>query len=44
MATQTNPFAFDAEKLKELFNIAKLPGVDADAMLAAQHKNVDALI
>ena len=44
MATQTNPFAFDAEKLKELFNIAKLPGVDADAMLAAQQKNVDALI
>ena len=44
MATQTNPFAFDAEKLKELFNIAKLPGVDADAMLAAQQKNVEALI
>jgi len=43
MATQTNPFAFDAEKLKELFNIAKLPGVDADAMLAAQQKNVEAL-
>jgi len=48
MATQNFPFAFpmtfDADKLKELFGAAKLPGVDADAMLAAQQKNVEALI
>ena len=44
MVTQNNPFAFDAEKLKELFSAAKLPGVDADAMMAAQQKNVDAMI
>ncbi len=44
MTTQNNPFAFDAEKLKELFSAAKLPGVDADAMLAAQQKNVGAMI
>ena len=44
MINQNNPFAFDAEKLKELFSAAKLPGVDADAMMAAQQKNVDAMI
>lgn len=44
MAAQNFPFVFDAEKLKELFNVAKLPTVDADAVLAAQQKNVDALI
>ena len=48
MATQNFPFAFpltfDAEKLAELFSAAKLPGVDADAVLAAQQKNVDAMI
>ncbi len=44
MISQNNPFAFDAEKLKELFSAAKLPGVDADAMMAAQQKNVDAMI
>jgi phasin family protein len=48
MAAQNFPFAFpltfDAEKLKELFSAAKLPGVDADAVLAAQQKNVDAMI
>ncbi len=38
------PFAFDADKVKELFTAVKLPGVDADAMLVAQQKNVDALI
>jgi len=38
------PLTFDADKLKELFSAAKLPGVDADAVLAAQQKNVDALI
>ncbi len=48
MAAQNVPFAFpptfDPEKLKELFSAARLPGVDADAVLAAQQKNVDALI
>ncbi len=44
MAAQNFPFVFDAEKLKELFNVAKLPTVDADAVLAAQQKNVDAMI
>jgi phasin family protein len=38
------PFAFDADKVKELFTAAKLPGVDADAVMAAQQKNVEALI
>ena len=38
------PFAFDADKVKELFNAVKLPGVDADAVMVAQQKNVDALI
>ena len=40
----TNPFAFDADKLKDMFATAKLPVVDTDAMMAAQKKNVDALI
>jgi len=48
MAAQNFPFAFplafDAEKLKELFGAASLPGVDADAVLAAQQKNMEALI
>ena len=43
MAAQNFPFVFDAEKLKELFSAAKLPGVDADAVLAAQQKNGDAM-
>jgi hypothetical protein len=38
------PFAFDADKVKEMFTAVKLPGVDADAVLAAQQKNVEALI
>ncbi len=41
MVNQNFAFPFDAEKLKELFSTAKLPGVDADAVLAAQQKNVD---
>jgi len=48
MTDQNFPFAFpltfDAEKFSELFSAAKLPGVDADAVLAAQQKNVGALI
>lgn len=46
MAAQNNPFAFpfDSEQIKEMFSAAKLPGVDTDAVMAAQQKNVDALI
>jgi hypothetical protein len=44
MANDKFPFAFDAEKVKEMFGAAKLPVVDADAVLAAQKKNMDALI
>ena len=48
MAAQNFPFAFpltfDADKLTEMFGAAKLPGVDTDAVLAAQKKNVEALI
>ena len=48
MADQNFPFAFpltfDADKLTEMFGAAKLPGVDTDAVLAAQKKNVEALI
>jgi phasin family protein len=51
MADQKFPFAFPtdfgdfgADKLKDMFNFAKLPGVDTDAMMAAQQKNVDAMI
>jgi phasin family protein len=42
--TNTNPFAFDADKIKDMFATAKLPVVDTDAVMAAQKKNVDALI
>ncbi len=44
MIAKNFPFAFDADKVKEMFTAVKLPGVDADAVLAAQQKNVDALI
>ena len=48
MADQKFPFAFPsdfgADKLKDMFNFAKIPGVDTDALVAAQQKNVDALI
>ena len=44
MATEKFPFAFDADKVKELFAVAKLPVMDADALIAAQQKNVDAFV
>jgi len=44
MATNKNAFAFDADKIKDMFTAAKMPVVDTDAMMAAQKKNVDALI
>lgn len=46
-------FPFDAEKMAEMFKTAdvskmmeqmKVPGIDAEAMMAAQKKNVDALV
>jgi phasin family protein len=46
-------FSFDAEKMAEFFKqndftkqfaTMKLPGFDAEAVLAAQHKNMDALV
>lgn len=52
-AGTTNPFAFDAEKFSEMFKFdqftkmfetAKIPGVDPDAIMAAQRKNMDALV
>jgi phasin family protein len=42
--TTKNPFVFDADKIKDMFAIAKMPVVDTDALMAAQKKNVDALI
>ena len=43
-AKNANPFAFDADKIKDMFTAAKMPVVDTDALMAAQKKNVDALI
>jgi phasin family protein len=44
MAAEKFPFAFDADKVKEMFTAAKMPVVDADAMIAAQQKNMDAFV
>lgn len=48
MADQKFPFAFPgdfgADKLKDMFNFAKMPGVDTEALMASQQKNVDAMI
>jgi len=44
MAAEKFPFAFDADKVKEMFAVAKLPMIDADAVVAAQQKNVDAFV
>ena len=44
MAAEMFPFAFDADKVKEMFTAAKLPVVDAEAMIAAQQKNMDAFV
>jgi phasin family protein len=42
MADQTNPFKmFD---FQSMFSNAKIPGLDVDALLAAQKKNVEAMI
>ena len=53
MNAQQFPFAFDAEKMKDLFKMpefdkmfdqAKMPGVDMSAMISAHQKNVGALV
>ena len=44
MPAQKFPFAFDAEKVREMFAAVKMPMVDVDTVLAAQQKNVDAMI
>jgi len=44
MVAEKFPFAFDADKVKEIFTAAKLPVVDAEAMIAAQQKNMDAFV
>ena len=44
MAAEKFPFVFDADKVKEMFAAAKLPVVDADAVMAAQKKNMDAFV
>ena len=44
MAAEKSPFAFDADKVKEMFTTAKLPMVDAEAVMAAQQKNMDAFV
>ncbi len=42
MADQSNPFKmFD---FQSMFNNAKIPGLDVEAILAAQKKNVEAMI
>lgn len=50
---EKNPYAFDPEKMMDFFRNndftkafadTKIPGVDADALLAAQKKNMDALV
>ncbi len=44
MAAEKFPFFYDADQMKQFFSTAKLPAFDADAVLSAQRKNMDALI
>lgn len=44
MAADKFPFFYDADQMKQFFGAAKLPAFDADAVLNAQRKNMDALI
>lgn len=44
MPAQDFRFPFDAEKVQELFAAVKLPVFDAEAAMAAQQKNIDAMI
>jgi phasin family protein len=51
--TNQYPFAFDAEKMKDMFKMpefdkmfeqVKMPGFDVEAMISAQQKNMHAMI
>ncbi len=44
MADDKFPFFYDTEKMQEFFGAAKMPAFDADAMLTAQRKNMDAML
>lgn len=44
MAVEKFPFAFDAEKVSEMFKAVKLPMVDMDTIMASHQKNVDAMV
>ncbi len=53
MSNQNFPFVFDAEKMKDMFKMpefdkmfdqAKMPGMDMQAMIDAHQKNVAALV
>jgi phasin family protein len=44
MAAEKFPFAFDAEKVKEMFKGMKMPMVDMDAFVSAHQKNFDAMV
>jgi len=52
-ASSSSPFMFDPEKIREMFKVpefekmfagAKIPGADIESIMAAQQKNVDALV
>ncbi len=44
MAVEKFPFAFDAEKVSEMFKAVKLPMVDMETIMASHQKNVDAMV
>jgi phasin family protein len=44
MATEKSPFAFDAEKVQQMFKGMKMPMVDMEAVMAAHQKNFDAMV
>ena len=44
MAADKFPFFYDADAMQQFFGAAKMPTFDADAMMNAQRKNMDALI
>ncbi len=44
MAAEKFPFFYDADAMKEFFGAATMPAFDADAVLTAQRKNMDAMI
>lgn len=44
MAVEKFPFAFDAERVRDMFKAVKLPMVDMDVIMASHQKNVDAMV